>query len=188
MDSGKNVEVSLASFRHVNHCCAVTSHSSQGATTGGVLLHFNVEQSHRNLVNSRLGYVGLSRARHEAQVYTSNLPQFGQRLGQEVSKSAALTRDSSWVSSYGRGSGTGGVLEITIVRFLYIFLEAIPTFVNDHGKTWKFEHRPSLISSTRYSSPEAGDRVAVACILSEVPTICFCGVWAKNWSDRKEGP
>jgi hypothetical protein len=51
--------------------------------------------------------------------------------------------------------------------------------VNDHGKTWKFEHRPSLISSTRYSSPEAGDRVAVACILSEAPTICFCGVWAK---------
>src|ERR1700678_1180155 len=28
--------------------------------------------------------------------------------------------------------------------------------VNDHGKTWKFEHRPSLISSTRYSSPKPG--------------------------------
>ena len=26
------------------------------------------------------------------------------------------------------------------------------------------------------------------CILSEAPTICFCGVRAKNWQYRKEGP
>jgi ATP-dependent exoDNAse (exonuclease V) alpha subunit len=42
MDSGKNVEVSLASFRHIDHGYAVTSHSSQGATTDPVLLHVNV--------------------------------------------------------------------------------------------------------------------------------------------------
>ena len=91
MDSGKKVDVSLASFRHVDHGYAVTSHSSQGTTTDRVLLHVNLDQNHPNLVNSRLAYVGISRARHDVQIYTSNLPQLGQRLGQEVSKSAAYT-------------------------------------------------------------------------------------------------
>lgn len=89
MDSGKTVDVSLASFRHLDHGYAVTSHSSQGTTTDRVLLHVNLDQNHRNLVNSRLAYVGISRARHDVQIYTSNVAQLGQRLGQEVSKSAA---------------------------------------------------------------------------------------------------
>lgn len=93
MDSGKNVEIALASFRHIDHGYAVTSHSSQGATTDRVLLHINLDQGHKNLVNARLAYVGLSRARHDVQIYTSNLPQLGQRLGQEVSKTTALNKN-----------------------------------------------------------------------------------------------
>ena len=91
MDSGRSAEVSLIKFRHVDHGYAVTSHSSQGSTTDRVLLHVNLEQS-RNLVNARLAYVGISRARHDVQVYTSNLTHLGQRLAQEVSKSAAFTQ------------------------------------------------------------------------------------------------
>ena len=60
--------------------------------TDRVLLHVNLEQNHRNLVNSRLAYVGISRARHDVRIYTSNLTQLGQRLGQDVSKSAAFTQ------------------------------------------------------------------------------------------------
>jgi hypothetical protein len=51
--------------------------------------------------------------------------------------------------------------------------------VNAHLKTYKFKHRAFLMSSTRYGRRESGNRGAIACNLSEAPTICFCGARAK---------
>lgn len=104
MDSGISAEVLLATFRHVGHGDAVTSHSSQGAATDRVPLRVDLEQSHRNPINSRLACVEISRARHDVQIYTSNLPQLSQWLGRGVSKSAVLSQNSAITIPYGRST------------------------------------------------------------------------------------
>jgi hypothetical protein len=40
--------------------------------------------------NSRFGYVSISRASHEATIFTNDAAKLGQRLGPEVSKTSAL--------------------------------------------------------------------------------------------------
>jgi hypothetical protein len=40
--------------------------------------------------SARLGYVSISRARHEATVFTNNGRDLGQQLGAEISKTSAL--------------------------------------------------------------------------------------------------
>ena len=62
----------------------MTSHSSQGQTAHRVLIHVDTEKSEL-LVNKRFAYVSVSRAQHDAQIYTSD--------GSKLSRS--LTRESS---------------------------------------------------------------------------------------------
>jgi ATP-dependent exoDNAse (exonuclease V) alpha subunit len=49
----------------------VTSHSSQGQTAERVLIHVDTEKSEL-LVNYRFAYVSISRAQHDAQIYTND--------------------------------------------------------------------------------------------------------------------
>jgi ATP-dependent exoDNAse (exonuclease V) alpha subunit len=70
MDSGREVGVSLDDHPHLDYGYAVTSHSSQGATADRVLIHVDSEHAGEQLVNSRLAYVAVSRARYDAQIYT----------------------------------------------------------------------------------------------------------------------
>jgi conjugative relaxase-like TrwC/TraI family protein len=90
LDSGRSVEVSAESHHHINHGYAVTSHSSQGVTCDRVLVDVDTEQTHDNLINSRLAYVAVSRARHDAHIYTNDAEHLGEELSREVSKSAAV--------------------------------------------------------------------------------------------------
>ncbi len=76
-------------MRHFDHGYAVTSHSSQGLTTGRVIANMDGETG-RSLVNSRLAYVAISRASEDARIYTNNASTLGQRLATEVSKTAAV--------------------------------------------------------------------------------------------------
>jgi ATP-dependent exoDNAse (exonuclease V) alpha subunit len=99
---GREVEFNPRQHPHIDHGYAVTSHSSQGATTDRVLLHVNLDQGHRSLVNSRLAYVGISRAQHDVQFYTNDASQLAQRLGLEVSKTAVF--DHSLHNSTQRGT------------------------------------------------------------------------------------
>jgi hypothetical protein len=76
-------------FRQFDHGYAVTSHSSQGLTAGRVLANIDTDSS-RNLINSRLAYVAISRASDDARVYTNNAVTLGERLASDITKSAAV--------------------------------------------------------------------------------------------------
>ena len=78
-----------ARMRGFDHGYAVTSHSSQGITAGRVLANIDTEAG-KNLVNTRLAYVAISRASEDARVYTNNAAQLGERLATDVSKTAAV--------------------------------------------------------------------------------------------------
>ncbi len=90
LDSGREVRVSLNDHPHLDHGYAVTSHSSQGATADRVLIHVDSESAHEKLINSRLAYVAVSRARYDAQIYTNDAGNLGRALSREVSHSAAV--------------------------------------------------------------------------------------------------
>ncbi len=67
---GEIREVNLRNNPHWNHGYAVTAHAAQGATADRVFIH---AESHRaNLTTQRSLYVGISRARDEARVFTDD--------------------------------------------------------------------------------------------------------------------
>jgi hypothetical protein len=78
-----------ATVRQFDHGYAVTSHSSQGLTASRVIAHFDTEGP-RSLINSRLAYVAISRASHDAQIYTNDASRLGKRLATDISKTAAV--------------------------------------------------------------------------------------------------
>ncbi len=84
MDSGREIGFNIREHPHLDHGYAVTSHSSQGQTADRVLIHVDTEKSEL-LVNNRFAYVSVSRAQHDAHIYTND----GSKL------SRTLSRDSS---------------------------------------------------------------------------------------------
>ena len=103
-DNGRQIEFNPNEYRHLDHGYAVTSHSSQGLTAELVLVHADTSV-HPDLVNSRFGYVSISRASHEATLFTDDLAKLGPQLGADVSKTSALEIDQA--SSPGLGMGLG---------------------------------------------------------------------------------
>ena len=85
----RTVTFDTVEFRQFDHGYAVTSHSSQGLTAGRVLANIDTDSS-RNLINSRLAYVAISRASDDARVYTNNAETLGERLAWDITKSAAV--------------------------------------------------------------------------------------------------
>jgi conjugative relaxase-like TrwC/TraI family protein len=90
LDSGRDAHFNIHEHPHVDYGYAVTSHSSQGTTADRVLVHVDTEQAHDQLVNSRLAYVSVSRARYDAQIYTNDAERLGEELSRDVSKQSAL--------------------------------------------------------------------------------------------------
>jgi conjugative relaxase-like TrwC/TraI family protein len=89
LDNGRQIEFDAAAHRHFDHGYAVTSHSAQGLTAERVLINADTGV-HPDLLNSRFGYVSVSRASHEATVFTNDASRLGHQLSTEVSKSSAL--------------------------------------------------------------------------------------------------
>ena len=89
MDSGRTVTFDPHEMRHFDHGYAVTSHSAQGLTAERVLVNMDTEM-HSNLINARFAYVAISRGSHEAQIFTDNENQLGERLNHDVSKTSAM--------------------------------------------------------------------------------------------------
>jgi ATP-dependent exoDNAse (exonuclease V) alpha subunit len=89
LDGGRQIEFNPGEHRHFDHGYAVTSHSAQGLTCERVLVHADTGV-HPDLLNARFGYVSVSRASHEATVFTNDSAKLGQQLGVEVSKTSAL--------------------------------------------------------------------------------------------------
>ncbi len=89
MDNGKTVSFDGERMRHFDHGYAVTSHSSQGLTAERVLVNIDTGV-HPELINSRFAYVSVSRASHEAHIYTNSAASLGDNLSRDVSKTAAV--------------------------------------------------------------------------------------------------
>ena len=88
-DDNRQIELNPADHRHFDHGYAVTSHSAQGLTAERVLIHADTSV-HPDLINSRFGYVSISRASHDAIIFTNDTERLGQRIGSEINKSSAL--------------------------------------------------------------------------------------------------
>jgi ATP-dependent exoDNAse (exonuclease V) alpha subunit len=74
---------------HLDHGYAVTSHSSQGQTAGRALIHVDTGLGAKDLVNSRMAYVAVSRGAHDAQIFTDNREKLPAALDHEVSQPSA---------------------------------------------------------------------------------------------------
>jgi len=99
LDSGREVGLSAGEHPHLDYGYAVTSHSSQGATADRVLINVDSEQAGEQLVNSRLAYVAVSRARYDAQIYTNDAGNLGNALSREVSHAAAVGAGDSGMAA-----------------------------------------------------------------------------------------
>ena len=88
MDSGREVRFNIREHAHLDHGYAVTSHSSQGHTAQRVLINVDTEKSEL-LVNNRFAYVSVSRAQHDAHIYTNNGSKLSRSLSRESSQRTA---------------------------------------------------------------------------------------------------
>jgi conjugative relaxase-like TrwC/TraI family protein len=102
LDNGHQIEFDAASHRHFDHGYAVTSHSAQGLTAERVLINADTGV-HPDLLNSRFGYVAVSRASHEARIFTDDVSKMGQQLGVQVTKTSALNIAEAPPVGYGLG-------------------------------------------------------------------------------------
>jgi ATP-dependent exoDNAse (exonuclease V) alpha subunit len=93
LDSGRTVAFSISDHPHLDYGYAVTSHSAQGTTADRVLIHVDSATTHKDLINSRLAYVAVSRARYDARIYTGDGLGLGSILSRSVSKRSALATD-----------------------------------------------------------------------------------------------
>jgi hypothetical protein len=76
-------------FPHLDHGYAVTSYSSQGKTMDRVLV--NAETTETDLlVNERMAYVAVSRARLDARIYTDSAADLDSALARQRDKTMAL--------------------------------------------------------------------------------------------------
>jgi conjugative relaxase-like TrwC/TraI family protein len=103
LDNDRQIEFDATEHRHFDHGYAVTSHSSQGLTAERVLVNADTGV-HPDLLNSRFGYVSISRASHEATLFTNDLAKLSPQLSADVSKTSALEIESP---SIAQGIGMG---------------------------------------------------------------------------------
>ena len=104
LDDNRQIEFNAAEQRHFDHGYAVTSHSAQGLTAERVLIHADTGV-HPDLLSSRFGYVAVSRASHEATIFTDDVSRLAQQLGTEVTKTAALEFNRTVPVEHGLGMG-----------------------------------------------------------------------------------
>jgi ATP-dependent exoDNAse (exonuclease V) alpha subunit len=88
MDSGQELRFNVREHPHLDYGYAVTSHSSQGQTAGRVLIHVDTDKSEL-LVNNRFAYVSVSRAQHDAHIYTNDGSKLSHSLGRDSSQRTA---------------------------------------------------------------------------------------------------
>ena len=89
LDNNRRIEFNASEYRHFDHGYAVTSHSSQGLTAERVLVNADT-CVHPDLLNSRFGYVSISRASHEATLFTDDIKKLIPQLSLDVSKTSAI--------------------------------------------------------------------------------------------------
>jgi conjugative relaxase-like TrwC/TraI family protein len=94
LDNNRPIDFDSKEYRHFDHGYAVTSHSSQGLTAERVLINADTGV-HPDLMNSRFGYVSVSRASREATIFTNDALKLGKQISTEVTKTSALEPNQS---------------------------------------------------------------------------------------------
>ena len=89
VDDKRSVDFNPQRHPHLDHGYAVTSYSSQGQTADRVLVHVDTELGAKDLLNSRMAYVSISRGRWDAQIFTDSREKLPQALGHDVSHQSA---------------------------------------------------------------------------------------------------
>jgi conjugative relaxase-like TrwC/TraI family protein len=89
MDHGRSVQLNPNRQLHLDYGYAVTSQSSQGQTADRVLIHVDTELGAKDLLNSRMAYVAISRGAHDARVFTNDAAALGRELSRDVSHQSA---------------------------------------------------------------------------------------------------
>ena len=89
MDSGRTLQIDANKHPHLDYGYAMTSHSSQGQTANRVLIHVDTELVAKDLLNSRMAYVSVSRGAHDAQLFTNDREKLSTVLGHDISKQTA---------------------------------------------------------------------------------------------------
>jgi ATP-dependent exoDNAse (exonuclease V) alpha subunit len=86
-NGNRTVELPANGPLHVDHAYAITVHSSQGLTADRVL----IDASTRSKTTSKdVFYVAISRAQHEARIYTDDRTRLPIVVDREHRKEAAL--------------------------------------------------------------------------------------------------
>jgi conjugative relaxase-like TrwC/TraI family protein len=88
-DKEKTITFDPNEMRHFDHGYTVTSHNSQGLTSERVVINMDTEV-HPELINSRFAYVSVSRASHDAQLFTNDAATLAENLSRDVSKASAI--------------------------------------------------------------------------------------------------
>jgi ATP-dependent exoDNAse (exonuclease V) alpha subunit len=105
LGNGLLIEFDALTHRHFDHGYAVTSHSAQGLTAERVLINADTAV-HPDLLNSRFAYVSVSRASHEATLFTNDLSRLSPQISADVSKTSALEVNQAPSFSHGPGVGS----------------------------------------------------------------------------------
>ncbi len=85
-DKGKSVKLDTERPHAIDYGYAVTSHSSQGKTIDRVLIHAETSES-KQILNERMAYVAVSRARNEALIFTDDAEKLAGKMARQVEKS-----------------------------------------------------------------------------------------------------
>jgi conjugative relaxase-like TrwC/TraI family protein len=88
-DKRRSVTFEPSKMRHFDHGYAVTSHSSQGLTSERVLVNMDTDV-HPELIGRRFAYVSISRASHDAQIFTNVAATLAETLSKDVTKTSAI--------------------------------------------------------------------------------------------------
>ena len=123
MDGAKDriVRFDADQMRHFDHGYAVTSHSSQGLTSERVLVNMDTEV-HPELINNRFAYVSVSRASHDAQIFTNDAASLAKTLSRDVTKLSAIEFGKSLSPIASVGLETVTTLEKPLVAGLGLAL------------------------------------------------------------------
>ena len=89
LDKGRKLSMPLADARKVDLGYASTSHAAQGATVDRVLVNIDSSRS-AQLVNDRMCYVAISRARLDARIYTDDQERIRRAVARTQDKELAL--------------------------------------------------------------------------------------------------
>jgi ATP-dependent exoDNAse (exonuclease V) alpha subunit len=89
MDSGRSLQIDPNKHPHLDYGYAMTSHSSQGQTANRVLIHVDTGLAARDLLNSRMAYVSVSRGALDPQLFTDDRKKLPTALGHDISKQSA---------------------------------------------------------------------------------------------------